>query len=79
MLPTGYSRKNPNILIPLFELDTAELSNLIIAECEKQGLSEKEANIVVEEAERQYAPGCESGESLNAHDTGLGCKRNKRI
>jgi len=54
MLPTGYSRKNPNILIPMEGLDTAELSNMIIAECEKQGLSEKEANIVVEEAERQY-------------------------
>ena len=40
MLPTGYSRKNPNILIPLEGLDTAELSNMIIAECEKQGLSE---------------------------------------
>jgi len=54
MLPTGYTRKNPNVLIPLIGLDTAELSNLIIAECEKQGLSEKQANVVVEEAEREY-------------------------
>ena len=53
MLPTGYTRKNPNILIPTFGLDDAELSNMIIAECEKQGLSEKETNIVVEEAERE--------------------------
>ena len=54
MLPTGYTRKNPNILIPTFGLDDAELSNMIIAECEKQGLSEKQANVVVEEAEREY-------------------------
>jgi hypothetical protein len=54
MLPMGYSRKNPNILIPLVGLDKAELSNLIIAECEKQGLTDKQAGIVVEEAEKEY-------------------------
>ena len=54
MLPMGFSRKHPNILIPLHGVENAELHNMILAECEKQGLSEHDANIVVEAAEKEY-------------------------
>ena len=54
MLPLGGTRKKPNILIPLYKLDRSELDELIKGECEKHGLSEKDAEALADAAEEQY-------------------------
>ena len=60
LLPLGGTRDKPNIGIMFrdpatqSEIDKAELSELIIAECEKKGLSEKQAALMLEGAEEGY-------------------------
>ena len=54
MLPLGGTRKAPNVLIPFYGLDRAEMDNMIRAVCAKHGLTEKETELLVETAEEQY-------------------------
>jgi hypothetical protein len=55
MLPLGGTRENPNVIIPLSKkLERSELDTLIRAACAKQGLTEKQTEMLVEAAEEQY-------------------------
>ena len=55
MLPLGFTREHPNVIIPLGKkTDRSELDHLIRAVCEKQGLTPKESEVLADEAEKQY-------------------------
>ena len=46
MLPLGGTAEKPNVIIPLYKkLERSELHNLILAECAKHGLTEKQAEM----------------------------------
>jgi len=55
MLPLGGTRENPNVIIPLYKkLDRDELDFLVRGVCAKQGLNDKETEIMLDAAEQQY-------------------------
>jgi len=55
MLPLGGTRKNPNVIIPLSKkTDRAELDFLVRGVCAKQGLNDKETEMMLDAAEQQY-------------------------
>jgi len=55
MLPLGFTRDNPNVIIPLNnKVDRAELDHLIRAVSAKRGLTEQEAEMMASVAEEQY-------------------------
>ena len=55
MLPLGGTAEKPSVIIPLHKrMDRAELDFLIRGVCAKQGLSDKQAEIMLDAAEKQY-------------------------
>jgi hypothetical protein len=54
MLPLGGTSAKPNVIIPLHKVDRGELDHLVRAVCAKQGLNEKQTEMMAIAAEEQY-------------------------
>ncbi len=54
MLPGEGTPEHPMTLIPLYKLDRSALDEMVKAECQKQGLSEHDAEVLADAAEEQY-------------------------
>lgn len=55
MLPLGGTTDKPNVIIPLTtKMDRSELDFLVRGVCAKQGLTDKQTDIMLDEAEKQY-------------------------